>query len=137
MQAFEDPICAMSLLYFVWHKSSFERWLKVAGTVLNAPEPTQDIHGENGNAGSGGDTGERLLRAGFTVGEAVAPMTMATRLATFAMVPVKRAWMALKPVSNGEPCAIAATGTTRSKVRTAAAGRAHFNRRTGWMGRTR
>jgi len=40
--------------------------------VLNAPEPTQDIHGENGNAGSGGDTGERLLRAGFTVGEAVA-----------------------------------------------------------------
>jgi hypothetical protein len=38
------------------------------------------------------------------------PIAIATRLATLAIVPVKRAWMALKPVSNGEPCAMAATG---------------------------
>ena len=31
------------------------------------------------------------------------------------MVPVNRLWIALKPVSNGEPCASAATGTTRSR----------------------
>src|ERR1700722_16633843 len=39
------------------------------------------------------------------------------------MVPVKRAWIALKPVSKGEPCAIAATGRTRRTVRRAAVGR--------------
>ena len=33
------------------------------------------------------------------------PITIATRLATFAMVPVKRLWIAVKPVSNGDPCA--------------------------------
>ncbi len=32
-------------------------------------------------------------------------LTIATRLATFAMVPVKRLWMALKPVSKGLPWA--------------------------------
>jgi len=42
------------------------------GSVLNAPEPTQDIDGENGNAGSGGNSGERLLCAWFAMGEAVA-----------------------------------------------------------------
>ncbi len=42
------------------------------GRSLNAPEPAQDIDGENGNARSGGNAGERLLRAGFAVGEPVA-----------------------------------------------------------------
>jgi hypothetical protein len=36
-----------------------------------APEPTQDIHGENGNSCSGGHAGQRLFCAGFTVGETV------------------------------------------------------------------
>src|ERR1700676_2821302 len=56
------------------------------------------------------------------------------------MVPVKRAWIALKPVSKGEPCAIAATGRTRRTVRRAAVGRAHFDRRRRriwWMEWTR
>ena len=35
---------------------------------------------------------------------------MATRLATFAIVPVKRLWMAVKPVSKGLPWAWAAIG---------------------------
>jgi protein-L-isoaspartate O-methyltransferase len=66
------------------------------------------------------------------------PITMATRLATFAMVPVKRLWMAVKPVSNGDPpCARAATGMRKSRARTAAVGRAHFDRRRGWTVRTR
>ena len=46
-----------------------ERW---PGRALNAPEPTQDVHGENGNARSGGNAGQRLFCAGFTVGEAIA-----------------------------------------------------------------
>ena len=40
--------------------------------ALYAPEPTQDIHGENGNARSGGNASERLFCAGFAVREAVA-----------------------------------------------------------------
>ena len=42
------------------------------GRSLNAPEPAQDIDGENGNACSGGNAGERLLGAGFAMGETVA-----------------------------------------------------------------
>src|SRR5258707_13625093 len=60
---------------------------------------------------------------------------MATRLATFAIVPVKRLWIALKPVSNGEPCAIAATGMTRSRTRTVVVVGANFDRRRSWIGR--
>src|SRR5580693_2494581 len=44
------------------------------------------------------------------------PITIATRLATFAMVPVKRLWIAVKPVSNGEPCASAATGMRKNNL---------------------
>jgi len=40
--------------------------------ALYAPEPTQDIHRENGYASSGGNTSERLFRTRFTVREAVA-----------------------------------------------------------------
>ena len=40
--------------------------------ALYAPEPTQDIHRENGNARSGGNASERLFCAGFAVREAVA-----------------------------------------------------------------
>ena len=68
------------------------------------------------------------------------PITIATRLATFAIVPVKRDWMALKPVSNGEPCAIAAPVITISRVRRTAGGRANFEQATSgiWrMKRTR
>src|SRR5271165_7212617 len=49
--------------------------MKTSGTLgrsLNAPEPAQDIDGENGNARSGGNAGERLLCAGFAMGEPVA-----------------------------------------------------------------
>ena len=49
--------------------------MKKSGTLgrsLNAPEPVQDIDGENGNARSGGNPGERLLCAGFAVRESVA-----------------------------------------------------------------
>jgi hypothetical protein len=42
------------------------------GRALYTPEPTQDIHSENSNARSGGNTSERLFRAGFTMCEAVA-----------------------------------------------------------------
>src|SRR5271166_3604980 len=52
-----------------------------------------------------------------------------TRLATLAIVPVKRPWMALKPVSNGEPCASAAIGIRRRKAKKAAARRARWDRR--------
>src|SRR5438067_4413826 len=42
---------------------------------------------------------------------------MAIRLATFATVPVKRFWRAVKPVSNGDPlCATATAGTSRMRV---------------------
>jgi hypothetical protein len=61
------------------------------------------------------------------------PITIATRLATFAIVPVKRLWIALKPVSNGEPCAIATIGTRKSSARITAVGRTHFDRRSDWM----
>ena len=74
MQALEDSICAMLLLWFVWHKSLVLSMLVEGGCgrALHAPEPTQDIHGENGNARSGGNTGERLFCAGFAVRETVA-----------------------------------------------------------------
>jgi len=45
---------------------------KYLGNALHAPEPTQDIHGEDGNAGSGGNTGECLFRTRFAVCETVA-----------------------------------------------------------------
>jgi hypothetical protein len=50
------------------------------------------------------------------------------------ILPVKRLWMAVKPVSNGEFCASAATGMRKSRVRETAVGRAHFDRRRVWMG---
>ena len=40
--------------------------------ALHAPQPTQDIHRENRNSGSGSNTSEGLLRAGFAVCEAIA-----------------------------------------------------------------
>jgi len=40
--------------------------------ALYAPEPTQDIYGENGDARSSGNASERLFRAGFAVRESVA-----------------------------------------------------------------
>jgi hypothetical protein len=40
---------------------------------LYAPKPTQNVHGEDRYSGPGGDAGERLLRARFTMREAVAP----------------------------------------------------------------
>jgi hypothetical protein len=49
--------------------------LKVSGhreSALDAPEPTQDIHSKNRNTSSGGNAGERFLRPGFAVCEAVA-----------------------------------------------------------------
>ena len=70
VQALEDSICAMLLLWFVWHKFLVRgAWLEVA---LYAPEPTQDIHREDGNARSGGNAGERLFCTGFAVRESVA-----------------------------------------------------------------
>src|ERR1700733_8860388 len=49
------------------------------------------------------------------------PITIATRLATLAMVPVKRLWMALKPVSKGLPWAWAASGATMRTLSTVSA----------------
>jgi len=49
--------------------------MKKSGTLgrsLNAPEPAEDVDGQNGDAGSGGNAGERLLCAGFAVRESVA-----------------------------------------------------------------
>ena len=70
VQALEDSICAMLLLWFVGHKFLVpRRWLKVA---LYAPEPTQDIYGENGDARSSGDASKRLFCAGFAMRESVA-----------------------------------------------------------------
>src|SRR6266702_4913792 len=40
--------------------------------VLCTPEPAQDISGEHGNAGTGGNPSERLLGTGFAVSELVA-----------------------------------------------------------------
>ena len=39
--------------------------------ALYAPEPTQDIHRENGDARSGSNAGQRLLCVGFAVCETV------------------------------------------------------------------
>ena len=39
---------------------------------LHAPEPRQDIHSENGNAGSGSDSGQCFLGSGFAMRKAVA-----------------------------------------------------------------
>jgi hypothetical protein len=72
VQALEDSICAMLLLCFVWHNSLALRGLKVAGKALYAPEPTQDIDGEDRNTRSGGNPGESLLGTGLAVREAVA-----------------------------------------------------------------
>ena len=78
MQALEDPICALllclsSAINFSPNDCVLrEGCRKRLGSALNAPEPTQDIDGENGNARSGGNPGERLLGARFAVGEAVA-----------------------------------------------------------------
>jgi hypothetical protein len=70
MQALEDSICTMLLRWFVGHKGPRSRcWLKVA---LYAPEPTQDIYGENGDARTGGNTSKRLFCAGFAMRESVA-----------------------------------------------------------------
>ena len=38
---------------------------------LHTPEPTQDVHSEDGNAGSGGDPSKGLLGSWFPMGEAV------------------------------------------------------------------
>ncbi len=40
--------------------------------ALYTPEPTQDIHGKNCNARSGGNARERLFCAGFAMRESVA-----------------------------------------------------------------
>src|ERR1019366_7820098 len=72
VQALEDSICAVLLPWLLWHTSSSKDGGKVAGRALYSPEPTQDIQSENGNAGSGGNAGQRLFCAGFTVGEAIA-----------------------------------------------------------------
>jgi hypothetical protein len=69
VQALEDSICAMLLLWFVGHKFLVAGWLKVA---LYAPEPTQDIYGENGDARSSGNASKRLFCAGFAMRESVA-----------------------------------------------------------------
>ena len=46
--------------------------MKRLGSALYAPEPTQDIHSENSNARTGGNSGEGLFRTRFAVGEAIA-----------------------------------------------------------------
>jgi hypothetical protein len=57
---------------------------------------------------------------------------MATRLATLAMVPVKRVWIAVNPVSKGEPlCARAAEEAMRKKVSRVAVERIPLVQRTG------
>ena len=77
VQALEDPVCAGFLVCFVCISFSFKAW-RITGSragdkePLHAPEPTQDIHRENGNARSGGNASQRLFRAGFPVREAVA-----------------------------------------------------------------
>lgn len=38
---------------------------------LGSPQPAQYVRGEHCDSGSGGDTGKRLLRAGFSMREAV------------------------------------------------------------------
>src|ERR1700753_2381137 len=51
---------------------------------------------------------------------------MAIRDATFAMVPVKRFWRLVKPLSKGEPdCAWAARGRRKRTQAVAASGRIH------------
>jgi hypothetical protein len=60
----------MLQLWFVGHKFLVAgAWLKVA---LYAPEPTQDIYGENGDARSSGNASKCLFCAGFAVRESVA-----------------------------------------------------------------
>src|SRR5579862_717824 len=68
MQALEYSICAMLLLWLVRHNPSSKCELNVA---LYAPEPTQDIHRENSNARSSGNTSESLFCAWFPVREPV------------------------------------------------------------------
>jgi hypothetical protein len=42
------------------------------GVFLHAPEPSQNIHSENGNSGSSSDAGQRFLCAWFTVRKTIA-----------------------------------------------------------------
>lgn len=44
----------------------------MGGVFLHAPEPSQNIHGENGNASAGSDASQCLLRAWLPVRKAVA-----------------------------------------------------------------
>src|SRR5579863_10476242 len=76
MQALEHSICALLLLRLVGHNSSSEGMMRsrverAFWRALYAPQPTQYIRRRHGNASAGCDSGERLLRAGFAVREAV------------------------------------------------------------------
>ena len=77
MQTLEDSICATFQLCVIRHVVLF---FKVATQqddgrrvqqLLDSPQPTQNIHSEDRYAGSGGNAGKRLLRARFTMREAV------------------------------------------------------------------
>jgi hypothetical protein len=72
VQTLEYSICAF-VLWFVGHNAAL-RALVEGDTKegLHAPQPTQDIHGENGNARSGGNASQRLFGARFTVCKTVA-----------------------------------------------------------------
>ncbi|MGA8539966.1 MAG: hypothetical protein WB566_10725 [Terriglobales bacterium] len=57
-----------------WQQNLTNREVSVNGItagLLHAPQPTQDVYGEDGNPCSGGDTRQGLLCAGFAVGETV------------------------------------------------------------------
>jgi hypothetical protein len=123
MQAFEDSICPArrrDCCCFSGISPSYKRVeVTVTGVALYAPKPTQDIHGENGDARAGGNTGQRLFCGGFAVREAVASDNDCDQTRNFrngASEKVLDSGKTVKPVSNGEPCASADTNRAQGVI---------------------
>jgi len=104
------------------------------GRSLNAPEPAQDIDGENGDARSGGNSGECFLGTGFAVRETIAADHDGDQTGNLGNRSGEEALDGGKAGVEGEFCASAATGMTRNRMKVIAVKRAHFDRRRAGFG---
>jgi len=96
VQALEDSICAAFLVCFVEaYRSRFSVARNgIAGRATNSHYTPQSqlrtFTARTAMPVRGATPASAFFRTGFPVREAVAAITIATRLATFAIVPVKR-----------------------------------------------
>src|ERR1700722_2457669 len=129
MHALEDSICAMLLFFVVvWHKGLVQHLLNLVGRASYTPQSQlRTFTARTAIPVPAATPAKAFFAPGSPWAKPYPPITIATRLATFSMVPVKRLWIAVKPVSNGEPCAKAAIGIRKNKARATAVGRAHFD----------